>query len=278
MEKPELESPIFGRARYDVIGTPLMATDYETLVDDLIASWRTGVPRTLSFCNTFMVAKRRHDPDYRAITEVCDTNLPDGMPLVWCMNRQGAGMSDRVYGPIFMERFLRRSPAEIRHYFLGGNAECLRRLCDNAKLLNPNLQLVGTHHGFFGKEQEPAILEEIRAKNPDMVWVGIGTPKQDEWVARHRRDFPRAILLPVGSSFEILAGVKTIPPMVFQKLGLTWFFRMCSEPKRLIPRYARYNSLFLYYLMRDALFHRSSGSSPSPGLKTERVPDCEGDL
>ena len=97
---------------------------------DLIASWRQQQPRTLSFCNTYMVAKRRIDPAYDAATRVCDTNLPDGMPLVWCMNAQGARMGDRVYGPVFMQRYLRRSPAEIRHYFLGGDEECLRRLCD----------------------------------------------------------------------------------------------------------------------------------------------------
>jgi N-acetylglucosaminyldiphosphoundecaprenol N-acetyl-beta-D-mannosaminyltransferase len=200
-----------------------------------------------------MVTKRRIDPEYRAATEVCDTNLPDGMPLVWCMNLQGAGMIDRVYGPIFMERFLERSPAGIRHYFLGADEKCLERLSLRVQETNPNLQLVGTHHGYFKDDQEPAILDELERKQPDFLWVGLGTPKQDEWVARHRARFARAILLPVGSSFEILAGLKPIPPLYLQRLGLTWFFRMCSEPRRLTRRYVKYNTLFLYYVLRDAL-------------------------
>jgi N-acetylglucosaminyldiphosphoundecaprenol N-acetyl-beta-D-mannosaminyltransferase len=254
--------PSSRRSRYDVIGTRLLATDYDSLIDDLLLSWRKREPRTLSFCNTFMVTKRRHEPGYRSMTEVSDTNLPDGMPLVWCMNLKGAGMRDRVYGPVFMERFLERSPAEIRHYFLGGNAECLRRLCENVKALNPNFQLVGAHHGYFNADDESRILSDLFAKEPDIVWVGLGTPKQDEWVARNRVYFERAILLPVGSSFEFLAGTKAAPPQFFQRLGMTWFFRMCAEPRRLIPRYAKYNGLFLYYLFCDSFFQ---ARSPQPG-------------
>jgi N-acetylglucosaminyldiphosphoundecaprenol N-acetyl-beta-D-mannosaminyltransferase len=169
------------------------------------------------------------------------------------MNARGARMKDRVYGPILMQRFLQRSPAEIRHYFLGGSEECLRLLCENARALNPHLQLIGAHHGYFDAADEPRILDDLLEKDPDMIWIGLGTPKQDEWVARNRARFPRAILLPVGSSFEFLAGTKSTPPLLFQKLGLTWLFRMCSEPRRLMPRYLKYNSLFLWYLFRDTL-------------------------
>ena len=118
---------------------------------------------------------------------------------------------------------------------------------------NPALQLVGLHDGYFKDHQESAVLADLKAASPDFLWVGLGTPKQDEWVARNRAQFPRAILLPVGSSFEILAGMKPLPPRPIQQLGLTWFIRMCSEPRRLIPRYAKYNTLFLYYLLRDEL-------------------------
>jgi N-acetylglucosaminyldiphosphoundecaprenol N-acetyl-beta-D-mannosaminyltransferase len=239
---------------FEVIGTRLLATDYDSLVADLIESWKNGEPRTLSFCNTYMVTKRRIDAGYRDTARACDTNLPDGMPLVWCMNLQGARLDDRVYGPIFMDRFLKASPAEIRHYFLGGSQKCLDALCANARALNPKLQLVGAHHGYFSSDKEPGVLANIRAHDPDFIWVGLGTPKQDEWVARHRKVFPRAILLPVGSSFEFLAGDKPAPPLRLQRLGLTWLFRLASEPRRLGPRYFKYNILFLYYLVRDWLF------------------------
>lgn len=250
--RPDGAAPEQGR-RFEVIGTSLLATDYDALIDSLMVSWKTRQPRTLSFCNTYMVTMRRIDPAYHAVTQICDTNLPDGMPLVWCMNLKGARMRDRVYGPIFMQRFLERSPAEIRHYFLGGDERCLALLSENARRLNPRLNLIGSHHGYFGRNDEADILRELKAAAPHFVWVGLGTPKQDEWVARYRAEFPDAILLPVGSSFEILAGTKPSPPMIFQRLGLTWLFRMCAEPARLGPRYFKYNTLFLYHLIRDLL-------------------------
>jgi N-acetylglucosaminyldiphosphoundecaprenol N-acetyl-beta-D-mannosaminyltransferase len=253
---PGSESRIESRTEYEVIGTRLRATDYETLVQDLIGSWQNAQPRTLSFCNTYMVTMRRINPTYRATTEICDTNLPDGMPLVWCMNLKGARMRDRVYGPIFMQRFLKASPPAIRHYFLGGNQQCLEALCGNARQMNPGLQLVGAHHGYFRDDQEESVLEDIQQCHPDFIWVGLGTPKQDEWVARHRARFSRAILLPVGSSFEFLAGAKPSPPLALQRLGMTWLFRLANEPRRLGPRYLKYNTLFLFYLCRDMLFAR----------------------
>lgn len=245
--------------RFNVIGTDLLATDYQALIDDLIASWKQGEPRTLSFCNTFMVTKRRTDAAYRETARVCDTNLPDGMPLVWCMNLQGAGLHDRVYGPIFMQRFLEQSPAEIRHYFLGGSHDCLDALCRNAREFNPRLQLVGAHHGYFDARDEERVLAEVAAQKPDFIWVGLGTPKQDEWVARHRADFAQAILLPVGSSFEFLARVKPSPPLLLQRFGLTWLFRLANEPRRLGPRYLKYNTLFLYHLFRDLVGRATRG-------------------
>jgi N-acetylglucosaminyldiphosphoundecaprenol N-acetyl-beta-D-mannosaminyltransferase len=248
---PESRAP--QRAKYDVIGTRLLATDYTSLGEDLINSWRKKERRTLSFCNTYMVTMRRIDARYRSVTAVCDTNLPDGMPLVWCMNLKGARMRDRVYGPIFMQRFLTSSPREIRHYFLGGDARCLDLLSARARMLNPTLNLVGSHHGYFPLEHERTILDQIQAAQADFVWVGLGTPKQDEWVARNRAEFPHAILLPVGSSFEILAGTKPSPPLILQRLGVTWLFRLLAEPRRLGPRYLKYNTLFTYYLLRDTL-------------------------
>jgi N-acetylglucosaminyldiphosphoundecaprenol N-acetyl-beta-D-mannosaminyltransferase len=246
---------------YDVLGTPLLATDYDSLIQDLIQSWKGGRPRSLSFCNTYMVTKRRTDPAYRLIAATCDTNLPDGMPLVWCMNSQGAGLRDRVYGPTFMRRFLEASPAEIRHYFLGASQECLDALCVNAHKLNAQLRLIGAHHGFFRSDAEPQIIAEIRELAPDFIWIGLGTPRQDEWVARYRASFPKAIFLPVGSSFEFLAGVKPSPPRALERLGLTWIFRLSAEPRRLGPRYLKYNTLFLYHIFRDWWFESHSGRS-----------------
>jgi N-acetylglucosaminyldiphosphoundecaprenol N-acetyl-beta-D-mannosaminyltransferase len=172
------------------------------------------------------------------------------MPLVWILNRRGAGLRDRVYGPAFFRRCVAATPAPIRHYFLGGSQRCLERLIGNMKELNPGLVVAGARNGYFGPGDEAAILEEIRRVDPDFIWVGLGTPKQQDWIHRHLPQLRRGIVLAVGFAFDVNAGTKKDAPGWMQKLGLTWFFRLLTEPLRLGPRYLKYNTLFLWYLLR----------------------------
>lgn len=239
--------------RFDIMGTSLLATSYELLREELLAANAGGTSRTVDFTNTHIVTARRHDPLFRATTSVFDTFVPDGMPLIWWMNARGAGLTDRVYGPTFTRFFLERSPGEARHYFLGGSEECLARLTENLRRLNPELTFAGMHHGYFGPDDEPRILADILDANPDFLWIGLGTPKQQEWIAGHRERLPRMSILAVGFAFDVNAGMKADAPPWMQRLGLTWLFRLCSEPRRLWRRYTIFNSLFLYYLVRDVL-------------------------
>ena len=96
------------------------------------------------------------------------------------------------------------------------------------------------------------MLEEINRLSPDFIWVGLGTPKQQEWIHRHKPALRRGVLLAVGFAFDVNAGLKKDAPAWMQRAGLTWAFRAFSEPQRLLTRYLRYNSLFLYYLLKDA--------------------------
>jgi N-acetylglucosaminyldiphosphoundecaprenol N-acetyl-beta-D-mannosaminyltransferase len=173
------------------------------------------------------------------------------MPLVWCLNRRGAGLRDRVYGPTFMRRCLAGSPAGLRHYFLGGSEECLARLQENLRRENPALEIVGVRNGYFQPGQEAEIVAEINRLAPDFIWVGLGTPKQQAWIHRHKGEINRGIILAVGFAFDVNAGTKPDAPAWMQRCGLTWVYRLASEPRRLLGRYLKYNSLFLYYLLRD---------------------------
>jgi N-acetylglucosaminyldiphosphoundecaprenol N-acetyl-beta-D-mannosaminyltransferase len=238
---------------FSVLKTSLLATSYEGLREVLLGARAAGTPRTIDFSNTHIVTARRHDPAFRATTAVFDIFVPDGMPLIWCMNSKGAGLKDRVYGPTFTRRFLETSPPEVTHYFLGGTDECLDRLVGNMMALNPALNVVGRRNGYFKSPEEPEIVQEIVTKAPDFLWVGLGTPKQQEWVSRHRSKLGKTIICAVGFAFDVNAGLKKDAPLLMQRLGLTWLFRMFSEPRRLFSRYLYFNSLFLWYLLRDSL-------------------------
>src|SRR5688572_2668115 len=129
-----------------VLEAPLLVTDYDRLAAHCL-EW-ARVPRcvALEFVNTHIVAMRRHDSTFHTIMGAFDYLLPDGMPLVWCLNRTGAGLRDRVYGPTFMRQFLETAP-ESTHYLLGGSAECGVRLRETFTRRNPNLKFVGGFHG-----------------------------------------------------------------------------------------------------------------------------------
>ncbi len=234
---------------FDLLGTPLLATTYEELIEHCHDLAHLGETYAIDFTNTHIVTLRRADPYFRALTSDVDHFVPDGMPLIWCLNARGAALRDRVYGPTFMRRCLEASPAPWTHYLLGGSVECLAALQQRFA----DLQIVGAHHGYFSPDDEPAILEEINRLAPDFIWVGLGTPKQQDWIHRHKTKIRRGLLLAVGFAFDVNAGTKKDAPAWMQRAGLTWAFRAFSEPRRLFRRYLHYNSLFLYYLAHDAL-------------------------
>ena len=241
----------------EVLGTPLRVTAYEALSDFCHERVRDAGVFAVDFTNSHIVVMRRRWADFRALTSCFDYFVPDGMPLVWCMNCGRARMSDRVYGPSFMRECLRRTKPEFRHFFLGGTQECLERLKLRAKRLNPGLTVAGARDGYFSTEEEAEVVSQINEAAPDFVWVGLGTPKQQQWISRWKPKIQRGALLAVGYAFDVNAGTKPDAPLWMQRRGLGWVFRLASEPKRLTRRYLRYNSLFLFYLLWDGLRGRA---------------------
>lgn len=242
-----------------VLNVPLLVTDYDELAQLCLGWARSGKCRLVEFVNTQIVTMQRHEPAFAATMRAYDDQVPDGMPLVWGLNRAGAGLRDRVYGPTFMRRFLEKVPSGTTHYLLGGSEDCGAKLKAVFTRLNPQVNFVGSFHGWcqadgtLQGEADQAIIEEINSLSPDFVWVGFGTPKQQAWAQRHKNQIKRGVILTVGFAFDANAGLKPDAPGWMQRLGLTWLYRLCSEPRRLGPRYFKWNSLFLFYLLRDAL-------------------------
>lgn len=251
-----------------VLNVPLLVTDYEELAN-LCLNWaRAPRCRSLEFVNTQIVTMQRHESGFAEIMRSYDDQVPDGMPLVWCLNRAGAGLKDRVYGPTFMRRFLEKAPAGTTHYLLGGSKECGAKLKDVFTRLNPNVRFVGAFHGrcladgTLEGTAEQDVISEINRLSPDFIWVGLGTPKQQAWAQKHKPQIKRGVVLTVGFAFDANAGTKPDAPAWMQRCGLTWLYRMSSEPSRLIPRYFKWNSLFLLYLIRDGFRGLAYGKLP----------------
>ena len=234
---------------FAVLGTPLLATSYDELIAYAQQLAKTERTSAIDLTNTHIVTLRRHDGHFRQITSRFDHFVPDGMPLIWCLNARGAGLTDRVYGPTFMRRCLAASPAPWTHYLLGGSTECVAALRQKFG----SAQIVGAQHGYFSPNDEADILAEINRLAPDFIWIGLGTPKQQDWIYRHKDSIKRGVIFAVGFAFDVNAGLKPDAPAWMQRAGLTWLFRIFSEPGRLLGRYLRFNSLFLYYLLKDAI-------------------------
>lgn len=256
-----------------VLGAPLLVTTYEDLRARCV-EW-AGQPRvtTVAFSNTQIVTLVRHDPEFRQVMSTFDCLVSDSTPLTWCMNLAGAGLRDRVYGPTFMRYFLERAPTGSTHFLVGGSPECAARLQHRFTRVNPGLQFVGSYHGRCDLQgrldpaEEANLLDEINQRAPDYLWICFGAPKQQRWAARYKPHLRRGVVLVVGFAFEANAGLKPDAPVWMQRAGLTWLYRMVTEPRRLGPRYAKYNSLFLWYLLWDGLRGRAWGPWPQHGAR-----------
>ncbi|MBI3314518.1 MAG: WecB/TagA/CpsF family glycosyltransferase [Candidatus Omnitrophica bacterium] len=194
----------------------------------------------------------QHDSAYRDVVNAADMVTPDGMPVVWLVKSKGYPYVERTYGPDLM-RVLCCRPG-LRHYFLGATPEVMGSLSRNLQKGFPGINIVGMHSPPFRLQAQPeeeAVTSAIHAAKPDILWVGLGSPKQDFWMKMHRGCLDVPVMAGVGAAFDFLAGTKLQAPRWMQRTGFEWLFRLCCEPKRLWKRYLIGNSLFVYYLLRS---------------------------
>jgi N-acetylglucosaminyldiphosphoundecaprenol N-acetyl-beta-D-mannosaminyltransferase len=172
------------------------------------------------------------------------------MPLVWLGLLHGHRDVSRVYGPDLMLALCDRSQATgTRHFFYGGAPGVADLLVRRLKARYPDLAVAGTHSPPYrpaDAEEDRNVLDAINAAAPDIVWVGLGTPKQDYWVSRHRGRLKAPVLIAIGAAFDFHAGLMPQAPRWMQRSGLEWLFRLLHEPRRLAFRYLVYNPLFVF--------------------------------
>ena len=213
------------------------------------------------------VMESRKDSRLRDIHNQAGLVTPDGMPLVWMSRWLGAKRVERVYGPDLMRAISARSPGRgYRHFYFGGAPGVADRLAAALVAANPGLNVVGTLCPPFRPltpEEDAEVVAQINAAAPDIVWVGLSTPKQEYWMASHIGRINAPVLIGVGAAFDFLAGTKKQAPAWMQRNGLEWLFRLGAEPRRLWRRYAYIVPRFLILaageLVRRAL-HSPNGA------------------
>jgi len=233
-----------------VLGVQLALTDYEQMLDWIDAMVSSRQRGYLCACNVHTVMASREDDALRASLDSSSINVPDGQPLVWAINALGHSLAGRVYGPELMSRACARA-AELGHrfYLYGGrNQGALVQLALNLRQRHPGVKIVGGYsppHRPLTDEEQDAIATEINHSHADVVWVGIGVPKQEKWMAGMRPRLEAPVLAGVGAAFDFHAGLVPQAPTWIQESGLEWAYRLAHEPRRLWKRYLRYNPKFV---------------------------------
>jgi N-acetylglucosaminyldiphosphoundecaprenol N-acetyl-beta-D-mannosaminyltransferase len=207
---------------------------------------------TIDAINTMGISESCLDPRMREAVLGYDLIMPDGMPLVWCMNVKGAMLNDRVYGPYVTDRLLAGLARHTRVAVIGGFGrvhEWLRRMGPDRY---PNAEFTLLYDAPRGPIDDGYVIEcveRIDRSRAELVLVCLGVPRQYYWTALARTRLPGRVVMSIGGAFDLIAGFKRYAPPWVQRAGLTWLHRLIQEPGRLGPRYLKYNSLFVWLLL-----------------------------
>jgi N-acetylglucosaminyldiphosphoundecaprenol N-acetyl-beta-D-mannosaminyltransferase len=207
----------------------------------------------------------RRNEQLRSILNQAGMVTADGMPLVWFSRLVRKAPAERVYGPDLMRALTAISPARgYRHFYYGGAPGVAEKLKAAMESAYPGLLVVGMFQPPFReltREEDREAVACINAARPDIVWVGLSTPKQERWMAAHVGRLDAPALVGVGAAFDFHAGIKRQAPRWMQRSGLEWSFRLLSEPRRLGRRYLVNNPLFLYKIALQLAGRRVFGGA-----------------
>lgn len=242
--------------RVNVLGIRVTAFDLPAATAEMTRAIAAGRRAYACACPVYTLMLGYEQPAVRAALNGADWVTPDGMPVVWALRRLGAAGVGRVYGPDLLLALSAVSAEHgLRQYYLGGGPGVAEALASALGQRFPGLLVAGTASPPFralSEQEEGDLLERINRVQPDVVWVGLGSPKQDLWMARCRSRLTAPLLVGVGAAFDFFTGGQAQAPRWMQRSGLEWLFRLLTNPRRLWRRYLIYNPKFIYQFARQA--------------------------
>lgn len=251
------------RATKNVLGSEIDVVSWEQAIERL-KFWGTGrESRYVTICNVHVVMTAHDDAEYRAIINGADMATPDGAPIAWFLRRLGVKAQRRINGPDLMWKFCSEMDSNPSRdapsiFLYGGSESSLKILVERLKEEMPKLNIAGYYSPPFRaltEHEDAEIVEMINASGAGVVWVGLGCPKQERWMASHKGKV-KAVMVGVGAAFDYHANVIKRAPIWMQNWGLEWLYRLGAEPKRLWRRYYDTNSAFILEAINFFLFSR----------------------
>ena len=256
-QKKRIEHLNIMHKRFNVLGVGVSSINMSVAISTIEKWIARRESNYVTITGVHGVMESQGDEDIRKIHNRAGMVTPDGMPLVWLGRFNKHKNVERVYGPDLMFALCEKSTVNgYRHYFYGGNEGVPELLKSRLEERFPGIKVVGTFSPPFralSEEEDEKIMKMINNAKPDIIWVGLSTPKQERWMAQHlgRLDVPA--LIGVGAAFDFHAGLKKQAPLWMQKSGLEWLFRLLTEPRRLWRRYFRNNPMFVFLIILQIL-------------------------
>jgi N-acetylglucosaminyldiphosphoundecaprenol N-acetyl-beta-D-mannosaminyltransferase len=243
--------------RVPILGVNVSAITMDDALQ-AVAGWVSArAPHYVCVTPAHSVMECHDHPDLRAIYNASGLTTPDGMAIVWLLKWKGQKNVSRVYGPDLLLALSEYGVSRgYRHYFYGGAPGVAERLAGLLAQRFPGLCVAGIESPPFRPatdQEDLETIERIRSAQPDVVWVGIGSPRQERWMADHLEKFAVPALIGVGAAFDFLSGSKKQAPRWIQRSGLEWFYRFLQEPRRLFRRYILGYPRFVWLVLKEVL-------------------------
>lgn len=236
-------------SRVNILGVGIHAVNLDDVVDRIERFVAERGTHYVCVSNVFSIMMSQRDTEFRRITNEADLAVPDGMPLAWLVGWHGHDQRDRVYGPDLMLACCERSiETGTSHFFYGGARGVPQLLAQKLTERFPGLKVAGCYSPPFRPltpAEDAEVVRMINDSGADVVWVGLGAPKQERWMAQHAGRIKAPVMVGVGAAFPFHTGTVKQAPKWMQKSGLEWLFRLCVEPRRLWRRYLLNNPLFI---------------------------------
>lgn len=243
-----------------ILGVNVVASSYQSVSNKTLEWARRGESRSLVFANVHVIMEAYDDPAYMRCLNNADMVNPDGVPLVWALQKLGRPDASRVYGPDCTVKMLADAEAAgVPVGFYGGSPEVLETLIAKVKHDHPALAInfvMSPPFRALTVEEDDAIVKQIAESGAKILFIGLGCPRQEKWMMQHIGRIP-AVMFAVGAAFDFIAGSKKQAPRWMMKSGLEWLFRLGTEPKRLARRYFRHNPRYVFLVGRQILRRRT---------------------
>ncbi len=240
------------------MGVPIHALTMEETLDVIDHSIETTRRLLIGVVNAAKIVHMNQDPQLRQSVLATDLVLADGMSVVWAARLLGKRLPERVAGIDLMTGLLQRASLHgHRVYCLGATSEVIKEVARRIRDTYPGVQLVGWHDGYFSADEEAEIVGQIAATKPDILFVGMSSPKKERFLAAWRDQLGATVCHGVGGSFDVLAGKVKRAPKRWQQLGIEWLYRVLQEPRRMWRRYLVTNVLFGLLVLRHAVASES---------------------